>query len=103
MLHGPSSLASKIKLIMYGTAFIFALIVGRLLYLQVNLTSHFVQRSTQNCLRTENSSSPRGNIIDRQGKLLATNRPVIQLYWQGTGHYFLTDNDKQLLQKIETI
>lgn len=103
MLHASSSLSDKIKLIMHGTAFVFALIVGRLLYLQINLSSHFVQRSTQNCLRTENSSSPRGNILDRNGKLLATNRPVIQLYWQGTGTYFLNDSHTTLLRKLEAI
>lgn len=103
MLRKSSPIASKIKLIIYGTALIFTIIIVRLLYLQVNLTAHLAHRSTQNCLRIESTSSPRGNIIDRTGKLLATNRPVIKVYWQGTGSYFLTEAHNALLRSIETI
>ena len=38
-----------------------------------------------------------------KGTLLATNRPVTTLYWQGTGNKGLTLNQVELIEKLETI
>lgn len=103
MPHATSPVTPKIKLIIYSMALIFIIIIGRLVYLQVNLTSYFTRRSTQNCLRTESTFSPRGNIIDRTGKLLATNRPVMHLHWQGTGNHALSPEQQTLLLRLDAI
>ncbi|MDP3888946.1 MAG: penicillin-binding protein 2 [bacterium] len=93
----------KIRLIAYCSSLALILITARLLYLQINLTTYFFDRSQHNFLRMETVRSPRGNIIDRTGKLLATNRPVINLYWQGTGNYTFNDAQQKLLSQLEDI
>jgi penicillin-binding protein 2 len=97
------SIAAKIKLTIYGTLLVLGIIVARLVYLQINLSSYFSHRSKQNCLRTENTVPLRGNIIDRNGKLLATNRPVVKIYWVGTGNRSLEARQEQVLTQLETI
>jgi len=47
--------------------------------------------------------SPRGNIVDMHGQLLATNRPTHNTYFIGTGNRKLTENQKQKLQKVAKI
>lgn len=51
----------------------------------------------------EKVPSPRGNILDRNNRFLATNRPTIDLYWQGSGKNSLTIEQQKTLQKIEDI
>ena len=72
----------------------------RLFYLQVNKTQHFHFRSQQNFLRIETVNSPRGNIKDCNGKLLATNRPVTCLYWRGTGWHRISDKQYKVLDHL---
>ena len=67
----------------------FMIIVTRLLYLQIYCAEHFMLRSQKNFTRHELIDSPRGNIRDSNGNLLATNRPFTCLMWQGTGKSFL--------------
>jgi len=99
----PESITFKIKSLLCGLLSVFLIIIVRLTYLQISLSPYFIQKSSQNCLRIEHALSPRGNIVDRNGALLATNRPVINVYWQGTGSYFLTQKHHQLLNSLETI
>ena len=47
--------------------------------------------------------SPRGSIRDVQGNLLATNRPVTTVYWQGTGNATLISDQLEILTTIENI
>ena len=61
----------------------FAIILVRLLYLQIILNHSFFALSVKNFLRTETIASPRGNIVDCNGILLATNRPITSVYWHG--------------------
>lgn len=77
-------------------------IVARLAYLQIFQSMIFFKLSQRNFLRLEKIVSPRGNIVDRNNQLLATNRPVISLYWQGTGNKALTEDQKVLLSTIYT-
>lgn len=97
------SIAAKIKLTIYGTLLVLGIIIARLVYLQINLSSYFSHRSKQNCLRTESTVPLRGNIIDRNGKLLATNRPLVKVYWIGTGNRSLESGQEQVLKQLETI
>ncbi len=97
------SIKNKIKILLCGFLVIFFIITLRLAYLQINLSSYFMQKSSQNYSRIEHSMSPRGNIVDRNGVLLATNRPVINVYWQGTGSYFLTQKHHDILHLLEII
>lgn len=88
---------------MHATTLAFMIIGGRLFYLQINLTHHLTTRSKNNFLHFENVESPRGNILDRNGSLLATNRPVIHLYWQPTGNNHLSIEQIRMLNTLEYI
>jgi penicillin-binding protein 2 len=57
----------------------------------------------RNFIRYEKIMSPRGNIFDCKGNLLATNRPVFALYWVGTGKRSLDEDQRSVLQLLETI
>jgi penicillin-binding protein 2 len=80
-------------------AIIGALIVifSRLCYLQIKQWHYFKERSTKNFLRIERVPSLRGNIVDSTGIILATNRPVVLISWQGTGNTQLSDEQSTLL------
>ncbi len=93
----------KIMQILYGfLLFIFILIV-RLFYLQIDQAEKFSSLGEQNFLRTEVLSPPRGNLLDCNGVLLAANRPVFDLYWQGSGNRNFSQSQKELFKKLEAI
>lgn len=93
------------KLSLIGvTSFIFFLIIfGRLLYLQVYHHRRLDKISQKNFTRIKNIEPLRGNILDSKGNLLATNRPITQIDWIGTGTGKLTTSQRAMLQKIEAI
>ena len=75
----------------------------RLIHLQIKLRDIFLDKSTKNFLHVEPVYSPRGNILDCKGCLLATNRPTHNLYWQGSGNYTLTSEQEKKLEAIRNI
>jgi len=81
----------------------FVVIAMRLVYLQVYCCDYFLLRSQKNFIRYETVNCPRGSIRDVQGNLLATNRPITAVYWQGTGNFTLSCDQLELLQFLETI
>lgn len=93
----------KIQKITIAFVIIISIICIRLLYLQVTRGDYFLKRSTKNFLRTEKIPSHRGNILDCNGILLATNRPLTSVYWQGTGNSRLTETQYSILTRICTI
>ncbi len=103
MNRAHQSLYSKIFLI--GCTWIFAqfLIIIRLGYLQITLEEVLLAKSRHNFLRYETIASLRGNILDCSGKLIATNRPVVNIYWKGSGARSLTATHNELLKQLETI
>ena len=102
MYHIPS-LANRITRIIWGIIFFLLLITVRLFYLQISWTDHYSKRGEKNFLRFETIHSPRGNILDRNGHLLATNRPMPMLYWQGTGNKKLSESQIAMLEQLEAI
>jgi len=91
----------KIICILIATTVVFVIIFLRLIYLQIYCGAYFASRSQKNFIRYTTVDSPRGSIRDVQGNLLATNRPVTTVYWQGTGKAALTENQLAVLQSIE--
>jgi len=79
----------------------FGIIILRLIYLQIYCGEYFFYKSQKNFTRYISVDSPRGSIRDVQGNLLATNRPVTTIYWQGTGNATLSDEQLLLLYSIE--
>jgi penicillin-binding protein 2 len=79
------------------------IIVTRLIYLQILQNHNFLSLGIKNFLRSESIASPRGNILDCNGLLLATNRPVTSIYWQGTGNKNLTAQQRKIISTLQNI
>ena len=75
----------KIICILVVATLSFVIIFLRLIFLQIYCGEYFASRSQKNFIRYTTVDSPRGSIRDVRGNLLATNRPVTTVYWQGTG------------------
>lgn len=93
----------KISWIIAGLVCAVTVITVRLCYLQILLNHNLLLRSQSNFLRLEAVPSLRGNIVDCHGNLLATNRPINTLYWQGTGNRHLTPEQELVLETITTL
>ena len=57
----------------------FALFLVRLFQLQVVEGEEHLERSQRNSIRTERIASPRGELVDREGRLLASTRAAFEL------------------------
>ncbi len=79
------------------------MIAIRLFVLQIRLSENFVKQGQRNFIRTEKIASPRGNIVDRNGMLLVTNRPVVSLYWKGSGNRSFNSEQNAIIEDIEHI
>ncbi|HJZ24196.1 MAG TPA: hypothetical protein VJ201_07100, partial [Candidatus Babeliales bacterium] len=97
------SINKKIVFLLMSICCIVSGIIMRLVYLQINRTEDLSARSKKNFLQMNMIASPRGNIIDRNGNLLATNRPTIHLHWYGSGNNSFTKEQWLTLQTLETI
>lgn len=97
------SFNKKIIGILAATIIVFMVIVLRLIFLQVHCGEYFASRSQRNFVRYSTIDSPRGSIRDVHGNLLATNRPITTVYWQGTGQSTLSQEQRKVLETIEDI
>jgi len=89
--------------LMAGIFCAFSLITARLAYLQLWRSHELLIQSEKNFTRIQTIDSPRGNIIDSEGRLLATNRPTVNLYWIGGGKRSFTEKDLADLKALQTI
>ena len=103
MNYESSILASKIKSATWVLVCIILIILVRLIHLQFFLQQNLFSKSQKNFLRIESIPSLRGNILDRNGNLLATNRPTTNIFWQGTGKVKLQPEQIDILQTLEII
>jgi len=78
----------------------FFVIIGRLFYLQILHYNHFLALSEKNFRRRRTLPPPRGSIRDCHGHLLATDHPVYNMYWMGTGNRKLQDHQLSLLKSL---
>ncbi|MDD4895566.1 MAG: penicillin-binding protein 2 [Atribacterota bacterium] len=55
----------------------FVIVIINLWYLQIIRGKEFEQKAINNCIRSLVEEAPRGEVYDRNGKLLVTNRPAV--------------------------
>lgn len=104
MIHHPAAtMSQKIVSVLFCTGIAFGVLFLRLFYLQVIEQHSLFLQSQKNYLRFEKIAPLRGNIIDRNGELLATNKPTTHVYWKGTGNARLTQEQLSLLNTIAII
>ncbi|MEW5785825.1 MAG: penicillin-binding protein 2 [Bacillota bacterium] len=78
----------RVRLIFVLVIGIFILLSGRLAYLQILQHDYYLYRSESNRFTKITLVAPRGEIYDRQGELLVTNRPgfIVSLMDMGDGY-----------------
>ena len=70
---------ARVRLAIAVLALVFALFAGRLFQLQLIEGEDLRRRSEQNSVRTLRIEAPRGEIVDRDGRAVATTRPAFGL------------------------
>ena len=75
--EAPSEL--RLGLIALAILAVFGIFVLRLFQLQILEGADLADRSLRNSVRTVRLQAPRGDIVDREGRLLATNRPAYRV------------------------
>lgn len=93
----------KLSTISFTIWISFFVICTKLIQLQIKQKDLFTKKSKKNFLHMETIYSPRGNIVDAKGRLLATNRPIHNTYFVGTGNYKLSKEQKENLQNLGEI
>ena len=58
-----------------------AILIARLWFLQIKKGEEYVKLSENNRIRIQQIQAPRGNILDRFGRVIITNRPYFNLVW----------------------
>lgn len=81
----------------------FFIIFIRLIQLQIIEHQKFAHYGEKNFIRFKTIPAQRGNILDCHGTTLATNKPVTNLVWNGTGNQQLNQIQYEIIQKIESI
>lgn len=76
----------------------FVVLLGRLVQLQVFLGDDFLQKSTSNFIRERELSAVRGGIRDRNGEILADNRPTFAVF--ATPRYVTEASLQRLLRVL---
>ncbi|MCI5145879.1 MAG: penicillin-binding protein 2, partial [Candidatus Electrothrix sp. AR3] len=61
--------------------FFFAILVTRLWYLQIQHGEEYTRLAKNNRVRYLEVAAPRGNILDRKGREIVTNRPAFNVVW----------------------
>ncbi|KIQ54941.1 penicillin-binding transpeptidase domain-containing protein [Meiothermus taiwanensis] len=74
---------SRIWILLVFFYLMLALFAARLWQLQVMQYEQYATRSQGNYLRTETTLAPRGRILDRNGRVIATNRLAVDLLYLG--------------------
>mgnify|MGYP000122488436 CR=1 FL=1 len=93
----------KLNFIALSTIAALSIIFGRLLFLQVYHHQLLTKLGERNFTRIKQIDPLRGNILDCHGNLLATNRPVINIDWIGSGNTHLSLDQRNTLHKIENV
>ncbi len=93
----------RLRFVAYGLLLALLVILTRLFYLQVSKREQFSSLGEKNFLRIETIYPPRGNLYDYNQVLLASNRPVFDVFWQGEGDARLTPHKKEVLLKLELL
>ncbi len=75
------TLKKRVDLATIAIIVLMAMLVGRLWYLQISKGNEYAALSENNRIRVQEIAAPRGDILDRNGKIIITNRPCFNIVW----------------------
>lgn len=87
----PKKLQAKLRVCWYIVVGLMAVLMIKLAFVQFIQSNKYVTKAQQNSVRLVSLKAPRGEIYDRQGKILANNRRV---YTVSLTYLGLTDQEK---------
>lgn len=90
----------RIKIFMGIVAVVFLLLLSKLAYLQIGLGSELRQQYEESIRSIQFLPAERGRITDRQGRLLAVDRPCMSLSLE---YRFLTDEPRWVRRRVRQI
>ena len=93
-------LTLRLRLIIYAIFIALGLLAAYLFHLQISNMQRFYTLGQKNFMRAEQIVSPRGNITDINGELLATSIPDYIVSWQGTAEKALTSHQKNIVTTL---
>ncbi|MCW5199569.1 penicillin-binding protein 2 [Desulfobulbus sp. F1] len=79
--------------------FFFATLAARLWYLQILQGDQYAKLAQNNRVRTVDIAAPRGNILDRKGREIVTNKPSFNVVWVREKNRI----DEELIKKVAAI
>ncbi|RTL07101.1 hypothetical protein EKK58_02900 [Candidatus Dependentiae bacterium] len=103
MNNPTNSINKKIILLFHFVICCFLIIIGRLIHLQIINEYTMSKRAKQNFLRLQKIKSYRGEIVDCKKRLIATNKVIYHLYWQGSGNKTLHTQQIEDIKKVSTL
>ncbi len=89
----------RVLVLSFVLVFFFGVLISRLWYLQVQKGEQFALLAENNRVRYVEVAAPRGNIFDRKGREIVTNRPSFNVVWSREDNRL----DDQLLKKMARI
>lgn len=98
-----AALHTKVKVVQYLLCCLLSIFIARLSYLQINAFHQLRSLSEKNIVTLSVIPPLRGSVVDCNNIPLATNEPVFDLYWQGTGVKRLSHTQIKHLDQINTI
>ncbi len=98
-----AALHTRIKAVHYTLIGFLAIFVARLCYLQIGTTNLLRSLGEKNIIRLTVIPPLRGSVIDCNSMPLATNEPVFDLYWQGSGMKRLSSSHEKHIEQINAI
>ncbi|MDR3646137.1 MAG: penicillin-binding transpeptidase domain-containing protein [Candidatus Babeliales bacterium] len=102
-MNNVNDINNKLVFVFKIILILLLIIFVRLFYLQISLNDKLSLLGKRNFTRIAKVASPRGNITDYNGHLLATNRQVINIYWRGTGNKQFDPEQLELINNLQTI
>ncbi|MGI6553438.1 MAG: hypothetical protein ACOX37_10680 [Bacillota bacterium] len=100
MEDSKKQLKAKLKVYFVLVLLIFLSLVSRLFFLQVVNAEVYQTKSDGNRIRTLTIPARRGDILTRDGKVLATSKPV---YTISVSHLNNQELEKQVAQRLESL
>ena len=75
----PEDVKQRINWLLIFIMICFSVLIISLWYLQMIKGEELKERAVENCIRSLVEDAPRGNIYDRYGEMLVTNRPAVMV------------------------
>ena len=94
----PKKLQAKLRVFWYIVVGLMFLLLIKLSFVQFVQSSKYVTKAQENSVRLVNLKAPRGEIYDREGKILANNRRV---YTVSLTYLGLTDQEMVVARLAE--